>query len=95
MTDFGTYCGTRLATALTCCALAFSAPFAIGGEGLIEDRVWTTALASGSSLPLESFVSHFPESRFVTEARERIAALRDTRTVSLRQVPASGVFYVQ
>lgn len=95
MTDFGTDCATRLAMVLTCCALAFSAPFALGREGLIDARAWDSAAASGSVLTLTAFVAHFPDSRFALEARARIAELRGPRVLAVRTPPATQVSYVQ
>ncbi len=63
----------RFTTVLLYCALSFAAPFAMGDEGLIEDHVWQAAQSSGSALPIKSFVMHFPESRFVEEAEQRLA----------------------
>ena len=80
----------RLATALTCCAMAFSVPFAVGSEGLIEDRYWDVAGVSASAPALQSFVESFPESRFVTKAEQRIIDLR-----ARAAVPVSGMSYVQ
>lgn len=72
----------QLRAALTVCALAFSAPFAIGSEGLIEDRVWSVAHASGSAQTLQVFVDSFPHSRFVKRAEEKIVTLRHRALVT-------------
>ncbi len=84
----------RLSTVVTCCALSFVAPFALGGEGLIEDRAWDTAQATGTMVSLERFVMHFPESRFVGEARDRIALVRGAETVGQWTYP-QRVSYAQ
>lgn len=85
----------RISTILTCCALSFMAPFAMGGEGLIEERAWETAQESGTALSLKRFVLHFPESRFVNAAEARIAVvLRQDETVS-HHGRLRGMHYVQ
>lgn len=81
----------QLAIAITCCALSFATPFLVGNKGLIEDRIWDSAISSGSAMPLRSFVSHFPESRFVAEAEERIESLQVRRSYR----PLYGVSHVQ
>lgn len=93
MIGFDKDCAMHFATALTACTLAFSAPFAVGGEGLIEDRVWQVAGASGSARTLRSFVASFPDSPLAEEAEARIRAL--TEHVHAASTYAGGHRYVQ